>query len=138
MFLSSVHTTLKSAFSSLSAERDRLRHTMDLQVPQPAQVIGLKTTYASVSQNTSVLHGYTTNIHQCTCLTVFLSFYQECPSGSQSLVHQASNESRASIPESISEFFDAQEYLLSSSSSENEVGHYLLHPSSSLGFKKMQ
>uniref|UniRef100_A0A8C6NMR1 Oxysterol-binding protein n=1 Tax=Nothobranchius furzeri TaxID=105023 RepID=A0A8C6NMR1_NOTFU len=39
----------------------------------------------------------------------------------QSLVHQASSESRASIPESMSEFFDAQEYLLSSSSSENEV-----------------
>lgn len=37
------------------------------------------------------------------------------------LVHQASNDSRSSIPESISEFFDAQEYLLSSSSSENEV-----------------
>uniref|UniRef100_A0A3B3ZNF9 Oxysterol-binding protein n=1 Tax=Periophthalmus magnuspinnatus TaxID=409849 RepID=A0A3B3ZNF9_9GOBI len=41
--------------------------------------------------------------------------------GPHSLVHQTSNESRASIPESISEFFDAQEYLLSSSSSENEV-----------------
>uniref|UniRef100_A0A667WRM3 Oxysterol-binding protein n=1 Tax=Myripristis murdjan TaxID=586833 RepID=A0A667WRM3_9TELE len=40
---------------------------------------------------------------------------------SRSLVHQVSNESKASIPESISEFFDAQEYLLSSSSSENEV-----------------
>uniref|UniRef100_A0A671XYW4 Oxysterol-binding protein n=1 Tax=Sparus aurata TaxID=8175 RepID=A0A671XYW4_SPAAU len=47
--------------------------------------------------------------------------HQECPGGSHSLVHQASNESKASIPESISEFFDAQEYLLSSSSSENEV-----------------
>uniref|UniRef100_A0A672FPV0 Oxysterol-binding protein n=1 Tax=Salarias fasciatus TaxID=181472 RepID=A0A672FPV0_SALFA len=42
-------------------------------------------------------------------------------SNPHSLVHQTSNESKASIPESISEFFDAQEYLLSSSSSENEV-----------------
>lgn len=32
-----------------------------------------------------------------------------------------SNESRASITESLSEFFDAQEVLLSASSSENEV-----------------
>ncbi|XP_034560740.1 oxysterol-binding protein-related protein 3-like isoform X4 [Notolabrus celidotus] len=88
-----IHTTLKSAFSSLAAERDRLRHTIDLQAPQPVQVMSLKkSTYAS-----------------------------ECPGGSHSLVHQTSNESRASIPESISEFFDAQEYLLSSSSSENEV-----------------
>uniref|UniRef100_A0A3B4WV38 Oxysterol-binding protein n=1 Tax=Seriola lalandi dorsalis TaxID=1841481 RepID=A0A3B4WV38_SERLL len=86
------HTTLKSAFSSLVAERDRLRHTIDKQAPQPVQVMGLKTAYAS-----------------------------ECSGGSHSLVHQVSNESKASIPESISEFFDAQEYLLSSSSSENEV-----------------
>uniref|UniRef100_A0A672FVV4 Oxysterol-binding protein n=1 Tax=Salarias fasciatus TaxID=181472 RepID=A0A672FVV4_SALFA len=46
---------------------------------------------------------------------------QECAGSPHSLVHQTSNESKASIPESISEFFDAQEYLLSSSSSENEV-----------------
>uniref|UniRef100_A0A4W6E9K3 Oxysterol-binding protein n=1 Tax=Lates calcarifer TaxID=8187 RepID=A0A4W6E9K3_LATCA len=90
------HTTLKSAFSSLVAERDRMKHTIDLQAPQPVQVMGLKTAYASVSNS-------------------------ECPAGSHSLVHQVSNESRASIPESISEFFDAQEYLVSSSSSENEV-----------------
>uniref|UniRef100_A0AAQ4Q3F8 Oxysterol-binding protein n=1 Tax=Gasterosteus aculeatus aculeatus TaxID=481459 RepID=A0AAQ4Q3F8_GASAC len=54
-------------------------------------------------------------------------YYQECPGGSHSLVHQLSNESKASISESISEFFDAQEYLLSSSSSENEVRHYMLY-----------
>nr|XP_020469817.1 oxysterol-binding protein-related protein 3-like [Monopterus albus] len=89
---SNIHSILKSAFSSLVAERDRLRHTVDLQAPQSAQVISLKTSYAS-----------------------------ECPDGSQSLVHQVSSESRSSIPESMSEFFDAQEYLLSSSSSENEV-----------------
>uniref|UniRef100_A0A8C3ALR7 Oxysterol-binding protein n=1 Tax=Cyclopterus lumpus TaxID=8103 RepID=A0A8C3ALR7_CYCLU len=76
MLANNIHSTLKSAFSSLVAERDRLRHTIDRQ---------------------------------------------ECPGGSHSLVHQVSNESKASIPESISEFFDAQEYLLSSSSSENEV-----------------
>uniref|UniRef100_A0A8C5GMX3 Oxysterol-binding protein n=1 Tax=Gouania willdenowi TaxID=441366 RepID=A0A8C5GMX3_GOUWI len=40
---------------------------------------------------------------------------------SRHLVHQVSNESRASIAESLSEFFDAQEVLLSASSSENEV-----------------
>uniref|UniRef100_A0A8C5EEE9 Oxysterol-binding protein n=1 Tax=Gouania willdenowi TaxID=441366 RepID=A0A8C5EEE9_GOUWI len=48
-----------------------------------------------------------------------LGVYQvECAGSAQSLVHQASNDSKS---ESISEFFDAQEYLLSSSSSENEV-----------------
>lgn len=43
--------------------------------------------------------------------------------GSPALVHQVSNESRTSITESLSEFFDAQEVLLSASSSENEVSH---------------
>lgn len=37
-------------------------------------------------------------------------------------MHQLSNESRLSITDSLSEFFDAQEVLLSPSSSENEVG----------------
>lgn len=86
-----IYSNLKTAYTSLSSEKDRMKQSIDLQAPPPAQVMGLKTTYAS-----------------------------EGP-GSHSLVHQASNESRASIPESICEFFDAQEYLLSSSSSENEV-----------------
>lgn len=58
---SPVHSTLKSTFSSLVAERDRLRHTIDLQGPQPAQVMGLKTTYASVSASV-ILRDYTTHI----------------------------------------------------------------------------
>ncbi|KAM4725126.1 oxysterol-binding protein-related protein 3-like [Anableps anableps] len=87
-----IHVSLKSAFSSLVAERDRLKHTIDLQAPQPPEVIGLKSLYAS-----------------------------EGTGSSHPLVQQVSSESRVSIPESISEFFDAQEYLLSSSSSENEV-----------------
>uniref|UniRef100_A0A8C7PTF5 Oxysterol-binding protein n=1 Tax=Oncorhynchus mykiss TaxID=8022 RepID=A0A8C7PTF5_ONCMY len=47
--------------------------------------------------------------------------FLDLPDGSRPLVHQVSNESRASIPESMSEFFDAQEYQLTSSSSENEA-----------------
>ncbi|KAK2096179.1 hypothetical protein P7K49_025213 [Saguinus oedipus] len=39
----------------------------------------------------------------------------------RALVHQLSNESRLSITDSLSEFFDAQEVLLSPSSSENEI-----------------
>uniref|UniRef100_A0A8C7XTC4 Oxysterol-binding protein n=1 Tax=Oryzias sinensis TaxID=183150 RepID=A0A8C7XTC4_9TELE len=101
-----IHTTLKSAHSSLTAERDRLKHTIDLQGPQPAQVVGLKSGFSSGQPLSTIRH----------CV-----FDQESPGTPQSLVHQISNESKTSIPESISEFFDAQEYLLSSSSSENEV-----------------
>uniref|UniRef100_A0A7N8WS05 Oxysterol-binding protein n=1 Tax=Mastacembelus armatus TaxID=205130 RepID=A0A7N8WS05_9TELE len=69
----------------------------------------------------SLCHGYQVQFSQ-------LISKQDCPDGSHSLVHQVSSESKASIPESLSEFFDAKEYLLSSSSSENEVSiyHYLL------------
>nr|XP_046272715.1 oxysterol-binding protein-related protein 3-like isoform X2 [Scatophagus argus] len=123
-----IHSTLKSAFSSLVAERERLRHTMDLQAPQPAQVMGLKTAYASVSFFATqkswfcmIIPQISTYHYQSSFPHLTSSYHQECPGGSHSLVHQVSNESRASIPESISEFFDAQEYLLSSSSSENEV-----------------
>uniref|UniRef100_A0A8C1YG18 Oxysterol-binding protein n=1 Tax=Cyprinus carpio TaxID=7962 RepID=A0A8C1YG18_CYPCA len=45
----------------------------------------------------------------------------DVPDGSRPLLQQVSSESRGSIPESLSEFFDAKEYLLSGSSSENEV-----------------
>uniref|UniRef100_A0A8C2IXT5 Oxysterol-binding protein n=1 Tax=Cyprinus carpio TaxID=7962 RepID=A0A8C2IXT5_CYPCA len=49
------------------------------------------------------------------------STQQDLPDGSRPLLQQVSSESRGSIPESLSEFFDAKEYLLSGSSSENEV-----------------
>uniref|UniRef100_A0A665WJ20 Oxysterol-binding protein n=1 Tax=Echeneis naucrates TaxID=173247 RepID=A0A665WJ20_ECHNA len=119
---SPVHTALKSAFSSLVAERDKLRYTIDKQTPQPVQVTGLKSTYASVSETifARLHHNYVITRFQF-LVTGFISFRQDCSGSPQSLVHQVSNESRASIPESISEFFDAQEYLLSSSSSENEL-----------------
>lgn len=47
---------------------------------------------------------------------------QDMTDESRGLVHQVSSGSRASITESLSEFFDAQEVLLSASSSEVEVG----------------
>lgn len=53
---------------------------------------------------------------------LFISFKQEnSREESRGLVHQVSNESRLSIADSLTEFFDAQEVLLSASSSENEV-----------------
>ncbi|XP_068431075.1 oxysterol-binding protein-related protein 3-like isoform X2 [Clinocottus analis] len=123
LLANNIQSRLKSAFSSLVVERDRLRHTIDRQAPQPAQVIGLKTAYASVSRTKKLISQLYPKYHLWSSFTHLTSYdhHQECSGGSHSLVHQVSNESRASIPESISEFFDAQEYLLSSSSSENEV-----------------
>ncbi|XP_034409087.1 oxysterol-binding protein-related protein 3 isoform X5 [Cyclopterus lumpus] len=89
-----LHATMKTALSSLTSERERLKQCVDHETipPTSPQVVGLKNTLAADSVD-------------------------EAPP----LVHQVSNESRASITESLSEFFDAQEVLLSASSSENEI-----------------
>ncbi|XP_072316737.1 oxysterol-binding protein-related protein 3 isoform X3 [Eucyclogobius newberryi] len=91
-----LHTTMTSALTSLTSERERLRQCVDTETlpPTSPQVVGLKNA---------------------------LSTKQESEEDSHHLVHQVSNESRASIDESLSEFFDAHEVLLSASSSENEV-----------------
>ncbi|KAM4600786.1 oxysterol-binding protein-related protein 3 isoform 2-T2 [Polymixia lowei] len=93
---SNLHSTMKSALSSLTSEKDRLKQLLEHETcpPTSPQVLGLKNA---------------------------LSTKQNSMDHSPSLVHQVSNESRASITESLSEFFDAQEVLLSASSSENEV-----------------
>uniref|UniRef100_A0A8C2Q692 Oxysterol-binding protein n=1 Tax=Cyprinus carpio TaxID=7962 RepID=A0A8C2Q692_CYPCA len=90
----SFHSTMKSALCMLTTEKERLKQMLEHDsCPAPsAQLMGLKNALAS----------------------------QDSCDGSRPLVHQASNESRASITESLSEFFDAQEVLLSASSSENE------------------
>ncbi|XP_062278166.1 oxysterol-binding protein-related protein 3 [Scomber scombrus] len=92
----SLHTTMKSALSSLMSEKERLKQCLDHETcpPTSPQVVGLKNALATK---------------------------QDSVDESRPLVHQVSNESRASIAESLSEFFDAQEVLLSASSSENEI-----------------
>uniref|UniRef100_A0A8K9UZJ8 Oxysterol-binding protein n=1 Tax=Oncorhynchus mykiss TaxID=8022 RepID=A0A8K9UZJ8_ONCMY len=92
-----LHATMKSALSALTSEKEKLKQVLDHQdtcPPTSPGIMGLKNA---------------------------LSSKQDSTDGSHPLVHQASNESRASITESLSEFFDAQEVLLSASSSENEV-----------------
>ncbi|XP_066538602.1 oxysterol-binding protein-related protein 3 isoform X2 [Hoplias malabaricus] len=93
---SNLHTSMKSALSSLSTEKERLKQMLEQETcPAPsAQLLGLKSALAAKQESS------------------------DCP---RSLVHQVSNESRTSITDSLSEFFDAQEVLLSASSSENEA-----------------
>ncbi|KAM6967954.1 oxysterol-binding protein-related protein 3 isoform 2-T2 [Aplochiton taeniatus] len=94
---SNLHSTMKSALSSLTSEKGRLKQVLDRDTtcpPTSPQGLGLKNALSSKQEFTD----------------------ESCP-----LVHQVSNESRASITESLTEFFDAQEVLLSASSSENEA-----------------
>ncbi|XP_033983776.1 oxysterol-binding protein-related protein 3 isoform X1 [Trematomus bernacchii] len=90
------HATMKTALNTLTSERERLKQCVDHETipPTSPQVVGLKNA---------------------------LTTKQESADESLPLIHQVSNESRTSITESLSEFFDAQEVLLSSSSSENEA-----------------
>uniref|UniRef100_A0A8C6ZTV3 Oxysterol-binding protein n=1 Tax=Nothoprocta perdicaria TaxID=30464 RepID=A0A8C6ZTV3_NOTPE len=90
-----VHSLLKSAFNSIAIEKEKLKQIVSEQdlAGHNAQIANLR---QSLSQTGEQIHV-------------------------SSLSQQVSNESRLSMSESVSEFFDAQEVLLSASSSENEA-----------------
>ncbi|XP_037130145.1 oxysterol-binding protein-related protein 3 isoform X1 [Syngnathus acus] len=123
-----MHTTMKSALSSLASERERLKQCaeQDTCPPTSPQVVGLKNALTTALAQNSELRERLCRIHaeshivepSIVNLAAPVQKQEEHVSESRSLVHQESNESRA---ESLSEFFDAQEVLLSNSSSENEV-----------------
>uniref|UniRef100_A0A8C8DHW5 Oxysterol-binding protein n=1 Tax=Oryzias sinensis TaxID=183150 RepID=A0A8C8DHW5_9TELE len=139
--LCSDHLDLCSIMSSLTSERERLRQCLDHEtfLPTSPQVVNLKNTLAAVCEGTRkgvIMKRRTMNesvtVNPSVCGAKVLPFpsshfglcfchTQDCMDNSHTLVHQASNESRASVADSISEFFDAQEVLLSASSSENEI-----------------
>ncbi|XP_008110873.1 oxysterol-binding protein-related protein 3 isoform X1 [Anolis carolinensis] len=126
-----VYFTLKSAFSTISTEREKLKQMFDHDaVSSPsAQIVGLKNALSSaIAQNTD-LKDRLRRIHAESMLLDSAANAKSNPDlakensedESRGLVHQLSNESRLSITDSVTEFFDAQEVLLSASSSENEV-----------------
>nr|XP_033786707.1 oxysterol-binding protein-related protein 3 isoform X1 [Geotrypetes seraphini]XP_033786708.1 oxysterol-binding protein-related protein 3 isoform X1 [Geotrypetes seraphini]XP_033786709.1 oxysterol-binding protein-related protein 3 isoform X1 [Geotrypetes seraphini]XP_033786711.1 oxysterol-binding protein-related protein 3 isoform X1 [Geotrypetes seraphini]XP_033786712.1 oxysterol-binding protein-related protein 3 isoform X1 [Geotrypetes seraphini] len=90
-----VYYALKSALNTVSAEREKVKQILenDTCSSPSVQIVGLKN--ALSSENLKEQH--------------------------RPLVHQLSNERRLSIADSVTEFFDAQEVLLSASSSENEL-----------------
>uniref|UniRef100_A0A8C9XKB9 Oxysterol-binding protein n=2 Tax=Sander lucioperca TaxID=283035 RepID=A0A8C9XKB9_SANLU len=125
-----LHATMKTALSSLTSERERLKQCLDHETipPTSPQVVGLKNTLATALAQNSELRERLRKIHaeshiiEPTLINLTAPVQkQDSVDESRPLVHQVSNESRASITESLSEFFDAQEVLLSASSSENEV-----------------
>ncbi|XP_011483476.1 oxysterol-binding protein-related protein 3 [Oryzias latipes] len=122
------HASMKSIMSSLTSERERLRQCLDHEtfLPTSPQVVNLKNTLAAALAQNSELRERLSKIHSESHIVEptqknLSAPVQDCMDNSHTLVHQASNESRASVADSISEFFDAQEVLLSASSSENEI-----------------
>ncbi|XP_060937282.1 oxysterol-binding protein-related protein 3 isoform X2 [Limanda limanda] len=125
-----LHATMKSALSTLTSERERLRTCLDHEPcpPTSPQVVGLKNTLATALAQNSELRERLSKIHAESHIVEPTLINHTAPvqkqdsaDASPPLVHQVSNESRASVAESLSEFFDAQEVLLSASSSENEA-----------------
>ncbi|XP_060906790.1 oxysterol-binding protein-related protein 3 isoform X1 [Labrus mixtus] len=125
-----LHATMTSALSSLTSERERLKQCLDHETcpPTSPQVVGLKNALSSALAQNSELRERLGKIHaesnivEPTLINLTAPLQkQDSVDESHPLVHQVSNESRASITESLSEFFDAHEVLLSASSSENEA-----------------
>ncbi|XP_041940483.1 oxysterol-binding protein-related protein 6 isoform X10 [Alosa sapidissima] len=90
-----VHSLLKSAFNTVAIEKEKIKQALSEQ-EQAGQSTQIVTLRRSLSQAEQIVVGIP-------------------------LTQQTSNESRLSMSESVSEFFDAQEVLLSASSSENEA-----------------
>ncbi|KAM8855440.1 oxysterol-binding protein-related protein 6 isoform 3-T3 [Spinachia spinachia] len=85
-----VHSLLKSSFNTVAIEKEKIKQILSDQ-EQSAQINSLRKSLSQAGEQMGI-----------------------------PLTQQASNESRLSMSESVSEFFDAQEVLLSASSSENE------------------
>nr|XP_020034996.1 oxysterol-binding protein-related protein 3 isoform X3 [Castor canadensis] len=126
-----VYFALRSAFNSISTEREKLKQLMeqDASSSPSAQVIGLKHALSSALAQNAELKDRLRRIHTESLLPDLPAVPKlgdnlaedNSRDENRALVHQLSNESRLSITDSLSEFFDAQEVLLSPSSSENEI-----------------
>uniref|UniRef100_A0A2K6MBS1 Oxysterol binding protein like 6 n=1 Tax=Rhinopithecus bieti TaxID=61621 RepID=A0A2K6MBS1_RHIBE len=92
-----VHSLLKSAFNSIAIEKEKLKQMVSEQDHSKGHSTQMARLRQSLSQAGEQIHV------------------------SLPLSQQVANESRLSMSESVSEFFDAQEVLISASSSENEA-----------------
>ncbi|KAF3694839.1 Oxysterol-binding protein-related protein 6 [Channa argus] len=124
-----VHSLLKSAFNTVAIEKEKIKQILSdqEQSDHSAQIISLRKSLSQALSQNAELRTRLSRIHSESVLTEqvvsvnIISTPDEA--GEQMgipLTQQASNESRLSMSESVSEFFDAQEVLLSASSSENE------------------
>ncbi|MGH0152137.1 UNVERIFIED_CONTAM: hypothetical protein FKN15_021958 [Acipenser sinensis] len=124
-----VHSLLKSAFNTVAIEKEKIKQLISEQEGHTAQIVTLKRSLSQALTQNAELMTRLHRIHSESVLSEQVVSVNIIPSTDEPneqihvslpLTQQASNESRLSMSESVSEFFDAQEVLLSASSSENE------------------
>uniref|UniRef100_A0A669E1X0 Oxysterol-binding protein n=1 Tax=Oreochromis niloticus TaxID=8128 RepID=A0A669E1X0_ORENI len=121
-----VHSLLKSAFNTVAIEKEKIKQILsDQEQPdQSAQINSLRKSLSQALSQNAELRTRLNRIHSESVLTEQVVSVNIISTPDEvmgiPLTQQASNESRLSMSESVSEFFDAQEVLLSASSSENE------------------
>ncbi|XP_061696913.1 oxysterol-binding protein-related protein 6 isoform X3 [Syngnathoides biaculeatus] len=124
-----VHTLLKSAFNTVAIEKEKIKQILSDQdqSDHSAQINSLRKSLSqAVSQNAELrtrlnrIHSESVLSEQVVSVNIISTPDEVGEQMGIPLTQQASNESRLSMSESVSEFFDAQEVLLSASSSENE------------------
>lgn len=128
-----VHCTLSSAFTAITAERERLKRMwQDLEAKQSptSQLLTYRGSFSEVMGENTHLPNCLERIHSLsassdTTVDSFVSVTQEeqispCVDG-QALLHKQVNRSTLSLSDSYTEFFDACDVILTSSSSENEA-----------------
>ncbi|XP_056650030.1 oxysterol-binding protein-related protein 6 isoform X12 [Monodelphis domestica] len=128
-----VHSLLKSAFNSIAIEKEKLKQMVSEQDHNQGhnpQMARLRQSLSQALNQNAELRSRLNRIHSESIICDQVVSVNIIPSPDEPgeqihvslpLSQQAANESRLSMSESVSEFFDAQEVLLSASSSENEA-----------------
>ncbi|XP_060635724.2 oxysterol-binding protein-related protein 6 isoform X3 [Anolis sagrei] len=127
-----VHSLLKSAFNSIAIEKEKLKQMVSEHdfTGHSTQITRLRQSLSQALNQNAELRSRLNRIHSDSVLCDQVVSVNIIPSPDESgeqihvslpLSQQVSHESRLSMSESVSEFFDAQEVLLSASSSENEA-----------------
>ncbi|XP_058045601.1 oxysterol-binding protein-related protein 6 isoform X3 [Ahaetulla prasina] len=127
-----VHSLLKSAFNSIAIEKEKLKQMVTEHdfAAHNTQMLRLRQSLSQALNQNAELRSRLNRIHSDSVLCDQVVSVNIIPSPDETgeqihvslpLSQQVSNESRLSMSESVSEFFDAQEVLLSASSSENEA-----------------
>ncbi|XP_029080917.1 oxysterol-binding protein-related protein 6 isoform X3 [Monodon monoceros] len=128
-----VHSLLKSAFNSIAIEKEKLKQMVseqDHNTGHSTQMARLRQSLSQALNQNAELRSRLNRIHSESVICDQVVSVNIIPSPDEAgeqihvslpLSQQVANESRLSMSESVSEFFDAQEVLLSASSSENEA-----------------